>query len=153
MKERSRSVQDVALLLVIVVGIALATVTVYSQGSGQQPAQTPTQPPAQEVVVGRAQVAGAESPTPTPTPINWSTDPVLKRFVFRGIGPASMGGRVDDIVAVETNPYIVYIGFAIDKQWHDLSADLRYVLNRLDRRYSHRSFGSEHCLGGHRRSE
>ena len=43
MKERSRSVQDVALLLVIVVGIALATVTVYSQGSGQQPAQTPTQ--------------------------------------------------------------------------------------------------------------
>src|SRR6476659_3268668 len=116
MKERSRSVQDVALLLVIVVGIALATVTVYSQGSGQQPAQTPPQP-TQEVVVGRAQAAGAESPTPTPTPINWSTDPVLKRFVFRGIGPASMGGRVDDIAAVETNPYIVYIGFATGGVW------------------------------------
>ena len=116
MKERSRSVQDVALLLVIVVGIALATVTVYSQGNGQQPAQTPPRP-SPEVVVGSAQAAGAESPTPTPTPINWSTDPVLKRFVFRGIGPASMGGRVDDIAAVETNPYIVYIGFATGGVW------------------------------------
>jgi hypothetical protein len=113
MKERSRSVQDVALLLVIVVGIALATVTVSSQGTGQQPAQTPPQQ--------TTQIVGAESPTPTPTPtptpINWSTDPVLKRFVFRGIGPASMGGRVDDIAAVETNPYIVYIGFATGGVW------------------------------------
>src|SRR2546430_11175700 len=36
------------------------------------------------------------SPSPTPTPINWSGDPMLKRFVWRGIGPASMGGRIDD---------------------------------------------------------
>src|SRR6476659_9847415 len=120
MKERSRSVQDVALLLVIVVGIALATVTVYSQGSGQQPAQTPPQP-TQEVVVGRAQAAGAESPTPTPTPINWSTDPMLKRFVFRGIGPASMGGRVDDIAVVENNPYVMYVGLATGGVWKSVN--------------------------------
>jgi len=106
MKARSRSVQDVALLLLIVVSIAFATVTVYSQGTGQNAAQAPAQPrPA------------APSPSPTPTPINWSTDPTLRRFVWRGIGPASMGGRVDDITAVETNPYIVYIGFATGGVW------------------------------------
>src|SRR4030095_9339474 len=105
MKDRSRSVRDVGLLLLIVVGIALATVTVYSQGGGQG---------------GQGQ-GGAQgqrpSPSPTPTPINWSTDPVLKRFVWRGIGPASMGGRVDDIAAVESNPYVVYIGFATGGVW------------------------------------
>ena len=102
MKDRSRSVRDVGLLLAIVVGIALATVTVYSQGGGQPAAQGPAQRP---------------SPSPTPTPINWSSDPVLKRFVWRGIGPASMGGRVDDIAAVESNPYVVYIGFATGGVW------------------------------------
>src|SRR5438128_5998521 len=50
--------------------------------------------------------------SPTPTPVNWSTDPMLRRFVFRAIGPASMGGRIDDIACVESNSYICYIGFA-----------------------------------------
>src|SRR5512138_1014104 len=109
MKARSRSVLDVGLLLVIVVSIAVATVTVYSQGNtqptgqaGAQPGQRPNAPP---------------SPSPTPTPINWSNDPLLKRFVWRGIGPASMGGRVDDIAAVESNPYIIYVGFATGGVW------------------------------------
>ncbi|HEY0730223.1 MAG TPA: hypothetical protein VGD38_19215, partial [Pyrinomonadaceae bacterium] len=53
----------------------------------------------------------------TPTPINWSTDPVLKRFVFRGIGPASMGGRIDDIAVAEQNPYIIYLAFATNGVW------------------------------------
>src|SRR5690349_21323361 len=109
MKARSRSVLDVALLLMIIVSIAVATVTVYSQENaapagqnGAQPAQRPSATP---------------SPSPTPTPINWSSDPLLKRFVWRGIGPASMGGRVDDIAAVESNPYIVYVGFATGGVW------------------------------------
>src|SRR5690348_7317772 len=55
--------------------------------------------------------------SPTPTPVNWSTDPMLKRFVFRSIGPASMGGRIDDIAAVEQNPYIIYVGFATNGVW------------------------------------
>src|SRR4030081_1031894 len=57
------------------------------------------------------------SPSPTPTPVNWSTDPMLKPFVWRGIGPASMGGRIDDIAAVESNPYIFYVGFATNGAW------------------------------------
>jgi len=109
MKARSRSVLDVALLLAIVVSIAVATVTVYSQANTQPAGQNGAQP---------GQRSNTQpSPSPTPTPINWSSDPLLKRFVWRGIGPASMGGRVDDIAAVESNPYIVYVGFATGGVW------------------------------------
>src|SRR5262250_961619 len=106
MKARSRASYDVGLLLIIVCVVTVATATVYSRNAAQP--QNPAAPQAQ---------AQTPSPSPTPTPINWSTDPMLKRFVFRGIGPASMGGRVDDIAAAESNPYIVYIGFATGGVW------------------------------------
>jgi hypothetical protein len=57
-----------------VTGIALATVTVYSQGTVNSLRKQPHQ------------LRGGRREAFTPTPINWSTDPVLKRFVFRGIG-------------------------------------------------------------------
>ena len=101
MKERSHSVYHLGLLLVIVFAVAFATITVYSQNQGG----------------GGRGAQGAASPSPTPTPVNWSTDPMLRPFVFRGIGPASMGGRVDDIAAVDSNPYIVYVGFATGGVW------------------------------------
>src|SRR5215213_7264600 len=98
MKDRSRSVYDLAFLIVIVSAVAFASITVYSQN--QTPSQTPAAPATQ---------SPSPSPSPTPTPINWSTDPTLKRFVWRSIGPASMGGRIDDIAAVEQNPFIIYV--------------------------------------------
>lgn len=49
--------------------------------------------------------------------INMSTHPLLKSFQFRGIGPASMGGRIDDIEAIESNPFTFYIGFATSGVW------------------------------------
>ena len=109
MKDRSRSVYDFALLVVIVFAVALATVTVHSQNTAtpqNQGAPAATQSP-----------APTPSPSPTPTPVNWSTDPVLKRFVFRSIGPASMGGRIDDIAVPEQNPYTIYIAFATNGVW------------------------------------
>jgi hypothetical protein len=108
MKDRSRSVYDLGLLIVIVSAVAFATITVYSQNQTQAPAAgaAPAQSP-----------RPTPSPSPTPTPINWSTDPLLKRFVWRSIGPASMGGRIDDIAAVEQNPYIIYVGFATNGVW------------------------------------
>jgi len=36
----------------------------------------------------------------------------LKNLKFRSIGPASMGGRLDDIAVVESDPRIIYIGSA-----------------------------------------
>jgi photosystem II stability/assembly factor-like uncharacterized protein len=81
----------------------------------QNPAASPT-PGAQSPAPTRSATA-TPIPSPTPTPINWSSDPMLKRFVWRGIGPASMGGRIDDIAAVESNPYIYYVGFATGGVW------------------------------------
>ena len=52
-----------------------------------------------------------------PPPANQTDDPILREFVHRSIGPASMGGRIDDIVAVETNPSVIYIGFATGGVW------------------------------------
>lgn len=44
--------------------------------------------------------------------INRSTNPLLSSFRFRAIGPASMGGRIDDIAVSERNPAVIYIGYA-----------------------------------------
>jgi photosystem II stability/assembly factor-like uncharacterized protein len=54
---------------------------------------------------------------PLPAPINQTDDPLLKPFVWRSIGPANMGGRVDDIAVVESNPSIIYVGFATGGVW------------------------------------
>ena len=51
--------------------------------------------------------------TQTPQVINASTDPLLAPFRFRSIGPASMGGRIDDIAVAETDPNIIYLGYAV----------------------------------------
>src|SRR2546425_7868745 len=45
--------------------------------------------------------------------INASTNPLLSSFRFRSIGPASMGGRIDDIAVSESDPNIIYIGYAV----------------------------------------
>jgi photosystem II stability/assembly factor-like uncharacterized protein len=39
-------------------------------------------------------------------------DTALKNLRFRSIGPATMGGRIDDIAVVESDPRIIYIGAA-----------------------------------------
>jgi photosystem II stability/assembly factor-like uncharacterized protein len=49
--------------------------------------------------------------------VNQSDDPLLKTFRWRAIGPASMGGRIDDIAVVESNPYIIYVGAATGGVW------------------------------------
>ena len=44
--------------------------------------------------------------------INRSPNPVLASFRFRSIGPASMGGRVDDIEVAPSDPSVIYVGYA-----------------------------------------
>src|SRR5262249_48823146 len=41
-----------------------------------------------------------------------SYDTALKNLRFRSIGPATMGGRIDDFAVVESNPDIIYVGAA-----------------------------------------
>ena len=61
-----------------------------------------------------AQVA----PVPAvPAAAHQSHDPLLHAFRFRSIGPASMGGRIDDIAVVERDPSVMYVGFATGGAW------------------------------------
>jgi hypothetical protein len=52
----------------------------------------------------------AAAPEPV---INQSSDPLLRSFRFRSIGPASMGGRIDDIAVSESDPNVIYLGYAV----------------------------------------
>ncbi len=72
----------------------------------------------------------AQTP-PEPRMINQSTDPLLAPFRFRSIGPASMGGRIDDIAVSDTDPNIIYArlrggrGVQVREQRHHLAAGVR----------------------------
>ncbi|HSP64441.1 MAG TPA: hypothetical protein VLQ90_15735, partial [Pyrinomonadaceae bacterium] len=112
MTETFRAIRDLKWLLAGVCALVVGTLAAHAQNP--TPSQTPAAAPAQRQ---RPAQAALPSPSPTPTPINWSDDPMLKRFVFRGIGPASMGGRIDDIAGVDSNPYIYYVGFATGGVW------------------------------------
>src|SRR5215510_8906191 len=93
MKGKSNRLRPLA-VLVFSAGL-LSNVLALAQGPPQRPPQRPA--------------------------VNQSDDPILKRFRFRAIGPASMGGRVDDIVAVESNPYIIYVGLATGGVWKTIN--------------------------------
>jgi len=59
--------------------------------------------------LGTAALAGpADQPNPTDK---------LKNLEFREIGPATMGGRIDDFAVVESNPNIVFVGVASGGVW------------------------------------
>jgi photosystem II stability/assembly factor-like uncharacterized protein len=49
--------------------------------------------------------------------LNQTSDPLLRGFRWRSIGPAGQGGRVDDIEAIETDPATFYVGFATGGLW------------------------------------
>ncbi len=55
-----------------------------------------------------AAAAPADQPNPTDK---------FKNLEFREIGPATMGGRIDDFAVVESNPDIVYVGTASGGVW------------------------------------
>src|SRR5881398_2495273 len=55
-----------------------------------------------------SKAAPADQPSPTEK---------FKNLEFREIGPATMGGRIDDFAVVESNPNIVYVGTASGGVW------------------------------------
>jgi len=50
--------------------------------------------------------AGTRASRPPTPPPNPSTDPLLRGFEFRSLGPATMMGRVDDIAGSEQDPML-----------------------------------------------
>src|SRR5688572_965644 len=67
---------------------------------------------------GKAQTPAAPDP---PRLINATSDPLLAPFRFRSIGPASMGGRIDDIAVSESDPSIIYLGYAVGGVWKSVN--------------------------------
>src|SRR5690349_11297551 len=110
MSEKPRFVSGIAVLGAFVCALILATVGSRAQSITQEAGQSASPTPSPTA-------SPSPSPSPTPTPVNWSTDPLLHRLIFRGIGPASMGGRIDDIAVVENDPYVFYVGFATGGLW------------------------------------
>src|SRR5580704_9979902 len=68
-------------------------------------------------ITGSASAQGRAPQPPAPPPPNASTDPLLRGFQFRSIGPAVMMGRVDDIQGSEKDPMTIYVGFATGGLW------------------------------------
>lgn len=52
------------------------------------------------------------TPIPSPTPAAVDYGSAISSLRFREIGPATMGGRIDDIEAVSSDPRIIYVGTA-----------------------------------------
>jgi photosystem II stability/assembly factor-like uncharacterized protein len=63
-------------------------------------------------IAGAQEDEGGRASAARSAVINQSRNPILASFRFRAIGPASMGGRVDDIEVAPSNHSIVYAGFA-----------------------------------------
>ena len=100
MKETCRSARDFGGLMVVICALLFGAMALGALGAhAQNPDASPSPAAAQSPAATRSATA-TPIPSPTPTPVNWSTDPMLKRFVWRGIGPASMGGRIDDLAVL-----------------------------------------------------
>jgi photosystem II stability/assembly factor-like uncharacterized protein len=63
-----------------------------------------------------AQGFGGQQQAAAPS-INMSSDPTLAPFKFRPIGPATMGGRIDDIQGNDKDPSTYYVGYAVGGLW------------------------------------
>ena len=78
-----------------------------------------TRPLAALVVI--TSVVAAQGARPETPEINRSSDPLLQSVRFRSLGPASMGGRIDDIQVSESNPNIIYLGYAVGGVYRSLN--------------------------------
>jgi hypothetical protein len=70
----------------------------------------------------RLVLAQAPPLRPAAPKINMSTEPILRPFEFRSIGPAVMMGRLDDIQGSEKDPMLLYVGFATGGLWKSTDA-------------------------------
>jgi len=50
-------------------------------------------------------------------PTDLFTESVINALKWRCIGPANMGGRIDDVAVVENNPHIIYVATASGGVW------------------------------------
>jgi photosystem II stability/assembly factor-like uncharacterized protein len=66
------------------------------------------------VTVGFTATAGGQAP---PRSAAAAAPDLFAGLTFRNIGPATMGGRVDDLAVLDTNPAVFYVGTASGGLW------------------------------------
>src|SRR5664279_1873763 len=71
-------------------------------------------------VAGTAWSQGRGAVEPAVPPPNPTSDPLLRGFEFRSIGPATMMGRIDDIAGADKDPLLIYVGFATGGLWKSI---------------------------------
>lgn len=64
-------------------------------------------------LTGQAAAQQPAAPAPPTPPIHEPTNPVLRGFRWRSIGPTSQGARVDDLAVDEKNPSTYYVAYAV----------------------------------------
>ncbi len=97
------------LLLLVVLYLAFGGGAMFAQEKSTKRGKAAKEPP-----------AGAPAsipPQPKPT-----YEAALKNLQWRELGPAIMGGRIDDFAVVESNPSIVYVGTASGGVWKTINA-------------------------------
>lgn len=94
--------------------IVCLAATLGAWPAAQSPQQSAASRPPSQARAGQAPARQAREQAPI---VNQSDDPILRTFRWRSIGPASMGGRIDDIEAVESDPSTFYVGFATGGIW------------------------------------
>src|ERR1019366_7069952 len=72
--------------------------------------------------------------------VNRSATPLRSSVRFRSIGPAAMGGRVDDIAVAATNHSIIYIGYATGGVFRSVNAGTTF--EPVFERYGSASIGA-----------
>ena len=90
---------SVAVLLLIAAGVAFGQEKSGKKGKGAKEA------PAAATAATAAPVGGAGYAA------------AIENLQWRELGPAIMGGRIDDFAVVESNPHIVYVGTASGGVW------------------------------------
>ena len=92
-------------LFVLLLAALVLTSAAHVPAVAQQPAKA---------TKAQKQPAKQKDAPPVATPAAPKTDyaAIMKNLRFREIGPASMGGRIDDFAVVESDPSIVYVGAA-----------------------------------------
>ena len=85
------------------------------------------------------------SPAATPDPFAGLT--------FRNIGPAVMGGRIDDLAVLESNPAVFYVGSATGGLWRTTNNGTTWEVlfddldDGFDRRHRDPAQRRQHDLG------
>jgi hypothetical protein len=72
-------------------------------------------------LIAVGQQGGGATVNPASRMINQPTDPALRGFRWREIGPTGQGGRIDDYAFDEKDPYRYFVGFAVAGVWRTLN--------------------------------